>query len=390
MADIAIAHISDTHLGYRQFFRTDADGRNLRALDVERAYAAVVDDVLVYGKFDLIVHTGDVFHQSRPSWSAIRCFIEQTRRLEQMGIPIIVIAGNHDTPQLRTPSTVFSVLELALPRVHFVVGYEDQIVELSDLNLNVVAVPHGRLISGPLTDISLRSDRRNILLTHGLAPALADSPRHEIGETLLDQDLLNPAYDAILLGHFHKRYKVNSNTWYAGSSERIGWNDSETRPGWSVVRLTDGQPPEVIERLIPTRQMITLAAHDCAGETGRQIADEILENATAFAQPESIVRIELINAERAERRAAESILRREASGNFLVLQTYSRQDNAVLFNDEVRIDESLRMKGLSDLFADFCGEQPYDDGFSARFLKQGLAALQTAIRNAEATAGDAE
>lgn len=390
MAEITIAHISDTHLGFRQFFRTDAAGRNLRALDVERAYAAMVDDLLAYGNLDLIVHTGDVFHHSRPSWSAIRCFIEQTRRLEQLGVPIIVIAGNHDTPQLRTPSTVFSVLELALPKVQFVVGYEEETVDLEDLNVHVVAVPHGRLISGPLGDIQLRNDRRNILITHGLAPSLADSPRHEIGETWLDQDLLDPGYDAILLGHFHKRYKVNSNTWYAGSSERIGWNDAETRPGWSVVHLRDGQPPEAVERLIPARQMITLDLHDCAGQDGRQIADAVLKNAIAFAQPDAIVRVELVNAERAERRAAESILRREAAGKFLVLQTWSRQDNSVLFNDEVRIDESLRMKGLRDLFADFCAEQPYDDGFRARFREQGLSALETAIRNAEAMAGDGE
>ncbi|HYP59425.1 MAG TPA: metallophosphoesterase, partial [Thermomicrobiales bacterium] len=119
MSDLVIAHISDTHLGYRAYFRSDADGRNLRSLDVEDAYRAVVDDVIRHGDINLIVHSGDVFHQSRPTWSAIRCFIEHTRRLEQLGVPIIIIAGNHDTAQLRTSNTVFSVLELALPGVSF-------------------------------------------------------------------------------------------------------------------------------------------------------------------------------------------------------------------------------------------------------------------------------
>ena len=390
MADIVIAHISDTHLGYRQFFRTDDSGRNLRAIDVELAYKAIVDDVLAYGKVDLVVHSGDVFHQSRPSWSAMRCFIEQTRRLEQLGAPIIVIAGNHDTPQLRTAGTVFSVLELALPGVSFVTGYEEQVFDFESLGLHVVAVPHGRLHGPPLNNLPLASDRRNILVTHGLAPTLADLPRHEIGETVLDLAMLHPGFEAILLGHFHKRYQVNSNTWYAGSSERIGWNDAETNPGWSVVRLSPEQPPQVTERLITTRQMITLGAYDCAGQTGRQIADGLLENARAFAQPDAMVRIELLNADRAERRAAESIIRREAAGTYLVLQPFSRQDNSALFNEEVRIDESLRMKGLADLFTDFCAEQQWDDGFRTRFLERGQVALETAIRVAEASAGETE
>src|SRR6476661_2271799 len=172
MSDLVIAHISDTHLGYRAYFRSDADGRNLRSLDVEYSYRAVVDDFIRHGDINLIVHSGDVFHQSRPTWSAIRCFIEHTRRLEQLGVPIIIIAGNHDTAQLRTSNTVFS-------------GYEERAFDLEALGLNVVAVPHGRLVSGPIADIPLRVDRRNILVTHGLAPTLAESPRHEIGETVL-------------------------------------------------------------------------------------------------------------------------------------------------------------------------------------------------------------
>jgi DNA repair protein SbcD/Mre11 len=390
MPELRIAHISDTHLGYRQFFRTDADGRNLRSIDIEDAYRAVVDDVIRHGEVDLIVHTGDVFHQSRPSWAAVRCFIEHTRRLEAIGVPIIVIAGNHDTPQLRTPSTVFSVLELSLPKVQFVSGYLEKSIDLESLGLNVVAVPHGRLISGPLSAAPLHPDRRNILITHGLAPTLAESPRHEIGEMLLDEKLLATGFDAILLGHFHKRMQVNRTTWYAGSSDRIGWNDEQTRPGWAVVTLADGADPEQFERPITTRQMITLDPVDGTGRTAREIVDNVLDTASRFAQPDSMVRIELLNVERAVRRSVESILRRDPANRYLHLQVYSRQDNTALFDDEVTIDESLKMKGIRDLFADFCAEQPYDEEFRARFLARGQDAIERAIRAAEVTAGDAE
>ena len=47
------------------------------------------------------------------------------------------------------------------------------------------------------------------------------------------------------------------------------------------------------------------------------------------------------------------------------------------------------MKGLRDLFADFCAEQQYDEGFRARFLARGQEAIEKAISTAESTAGDA-
>lgn len=383
MAIRTIAHISDTHLGYRAHFRSDQNGRNLRSVDVETGYERVVDDILSFGNIDLIVHTGDVFHQSRPSYSAQRCFIEQTRRLESLGVPIVVIAGNHDTPQLRTPGTVFSVLELALPRVTFVTGYTEAVLEFPDLNLNVVAIPHGRLVSGPIRNIEPVASRQTILLTHGLAPTLADSPRHELGEIYLTQDLLSTGYQAILLGHFHEHRKINSNTWYAGSTDRIGWNDEAHNPCWSVVTLGENGEVSASDRRIECRQMITLGAYDCEAQSARQIATGVLEAARAFARPDALVRIELLNVDRRERRSAEAIVRRDPGNTYLCLQMYTRQDTTALFNEDVRMDESVRMKGIADLFADFCAEQPYDEGFRKRFMEQGRSAIEAAVRQSE-------
>jgi DNA repair exonuclease SbcCD nuclease subunit len=130
VSTVRIAHISDTHLGYRALFKSASDGRNQRAADIEAAYATVVEDILdPRREIQLVIHSGDVFHQSRPSWSAIRCFIQQTRRLTEAGIPVVVIAGNHDTPRLRTTVTVFDILQLSLPEVHFVTRYEHETVE---------------------------------------------------------------------------------------------------------------------------------------------------------------------------------------------------------------------------------------------------------------------
>ncbi len=260
----------------------------------------------------------------------------------------------------------------------------------TSLGFHVVAVPHGRLVSGPIADFALDAAKRNILVTHGLAPTLAESPRHELGEVTLDQGLLSPKYDAILLGHFHEHAKISSNTWYAGSTERIGWNDEAHNPCWSVVTVSDEGAVEAYDRRIAARQMITLGAYDGTGQSAREISAGVLEAATRFANPDAMVRIELTNVERRERRSAEAMVRRESANQFLVLQMFSRLDNSALFNEEVRVDDSLKMKGLADLFSDFVGEQEYDDGFRARFLERGRAAIQDAIQSADMALAEPE
>src|SRR5207249_902918 len=123
---LRIAHLADTHLGYSAYGKADPEtGRNQRAVDIERSFEAAISDILTRD-VDLVLHAGDVFHHTRPSWSTLSHVVRQLRRLEQAGIPTVVIAGNHDTPRLRTTGSVYALLALALPGIAFVFGYEPE------------------------------------------------------------------------------------------------------------------------------------------------------------------------------------------------------------------------------------------------------------------------
>ncbi len=145
---IRIAHFSDTHLGYRGLTKVHPEtGRNQRTMDVDAAFTRTIDDIL-RRHVDAVIHSGDVFHHTRPTWHSLRHFIRQMRRLEDAGIPTLVIAGNHDTPRMRTGGSAYSVLELALPKIRFVADYEDDHVldaSFDALNLHIHAIPHGAL-----------------------------------------------------------------------------------------------------------------------------------------------------------------------------------------------------------------------------------------------------
>ena len=84
------AHISDTHLGARQY------GLSEREDDVYHAFEDAVRKIIREGA-DFVVHSGDLFDSHRPQpralWVAARCF----SRLKQRGIPVFAVTGNHDS-----------------------------------------------------------------------------------------------------------------------------------------------------------------------------------------------------------------------------------------------------------------------------------------------------
>jgi DNA repair protein SbcD/Mre11 len=383
---LRIAHLSDTHLGYRAFYKADpATGRNQRAVDIEHAYESAVSDLLTRG-VGLVIHSGDVFHHTRPAYSAMRAFVRQTRRLENGGLPVVVIGGNHDTPRLRTSGSVFSVLDLALPDVTFVTGYDQASFRFDDLNLEIIAVPHGKLADPLPPTVIPAAGAFNVLVTHGLVPGMTLKGKHrEPGEEEIADSLLDADFDYIALGHYHEFDRPRRNAWYSGSTERIGWGDEPAEPGYNLVELpAPGEPPIVTHVPLDARPMKTLAPLDGEGCDARAIADRVLARLADLGQPSALVRVQILNAPRPIRREAESILRREAQELVWWLQVYSPADVLASFGERRGEAAPTDVRALFEEFvAERAREAAYDPAFAAAFAERGRRALEQAMRDAE-------
>ena len=386
---IRIAHFSDTHLGYRAFSKPDPlSGRNQRTIDTERAFERIVTSILA-NKPDLVIHSGDVFHHSRPSWHAVRHFVKQMRRIEESGIPTIVIAGNHDTPRLRTDGSVYSVLELALPGIRFVADYLDvNEVKLAEhLNLHLHAVPHGALTNDDPVLPLLLPGKRNIMISHGVVPgAMPETTHGEPGEQRLDEALLDTGFDYIALGHYHVHSQAKTRAWYAGATERFGFGDFPAKPGYAMVTLHgEGSLPEIEHIPIRTRPMLMPKPVYATTASAREIADRILGDLEKTAEPDAMVSIALRDFDRPLRREVESIIRRE-SGNFVWMVNFTADRQAGALPNPTT--EPLQSTDLRTLFAQFVSEKtgaPLSKEFATRFLERGDRALETAILAATAT-----
>lgn len=89
---VRFLHISDTHLGSRQYMRDD------REEDFYDAFREAID-IAVREKVDFIIHSGDLFDTWSPSNRALTEFKETALRMKEAGIPMYLIMGDHDRPK---------------------------------------------------------------------------------------------------------------------------------------------------------------------------------------------------------------------------------------------------------------------------------------------------
>lgn len=84
-----ILHVSDTHLGNRQY------SSDIRKEDFAKAFEQAID-VAIENDVDAVVHTGDLFDDPVPSLPTVMRAADALKPLEERGIPFYGIVGNHE------------------------------------------------------------------------------------------------------------------------------------------------------------------------------------------------------------------------------------------------------------------------------------------------------
>ena len=218
-----LVHMSDLHLGFRQYQRQTPAGINQREADVARSLRRVVDQVIEL-RPDLVLIAGDVFHTVRPTNPAIlHAFLEFSRLRQSLPeARIVMIAGNHDTP--RTAETG-CILRLFSPLGIDVVEGGPQWVTVDEHDLRILAVPDmaqgkPRLEPDP-------NAKYNILLLHGEIEGVLPKYGRELERAPMEitlEELGPQRWDYVALGHYHVYRSVAPNAFYSGSVDYTSTN----------------------------------------------------------------------------------------------------------------------------------------------------------------------
>lgn len=384
-----LAHIADPHLGIRQYHRQTSRGINQREADVAAAFRQAVDGVIA-ARPDAIVVAGDLFHSVRPTNAAIIFAFREFSRLRAAlpDAPIVLIAGNHDTPR---SSETGSILSLFGDLDVHVATMQAKRISFPELDLSVLAVPH-QALAGDRSELRpFGTEKHQVMVLHGEVEGVfpADRTAAEYGGALLTVGEMAPdAWSYVALGHYHVRHEVAPRVWYAGSLEYVSSNiwgelkDERERgvsgKGWLLVDLESGivtpQPIELARRVL---DLAPLSAEGLtAADLDRQIAERLGGVPGGIA--EQIVRLRVFDVPRHIARDLDHVAIRAYKAEALHLALDLRRPE---IRRVVGMGAPGRRQTLPELVRDFLERRPLPAGLEReRFVREGVELVETVER----------
>ncbi|RLE81791.1 MAG: hypothetical protein DRJ51_03060 [Thermoprotei archaeon] len=205
-----IAHLSDTHLGYRQYNLTE------RERDFYEAFNEAIDKI-ISERVEIVIHSGDLFDSSRPSTEALLTVLRAVKKLHEKGIKIYTIPGSHDQPKRKglPPHALFEQLGVRVLRASNPYDVYDNIIICG---VQYVPGAFKPVILKKLSELARVAEKysKRILVLH---QAIYQFLPFDYELTLEDLPKLFHYY---ALGHIHKRILQNFGEGvlaYSGSTE---------------------------------------------------------------------------------------------------------------------------------------------------------------------------
>ncbi|MEU6711655.1 exonuclease SbcCD subunit D [Nonomuraea sp. NPDC046802] len=269
-----ILHTADWHVGKVLKGRPRIEEH--RAVLRELYTAARTHDV------DAVIVAGDLFDTSAPTPEAQSLVLNVLMALRGDGRDVIVLAGNHDNPQLlevyrpvlgklglhvvgtfRRPDAggtlAFTARSGEPVRLAVLPFLSHRYVVRAAEVLTGTAADHNRdyaarisELMGALTD-GFQSDTVNIVTTHGTLPGGAfgggEREAQSIFSYYFEPTVFPTAAQYAALGHLHRRQQIPGPCpiWYSGSPLAVDFGEEGNTPGALLVEVTPGHPAVVQE-----------------------------------------------------------------------------------------------------------------------------------------------
>lgn len=257
-----LLHLSDLHLGKRV--------NEFSMLEDQKYILNQILQIVINEQVNTVLIAGDVYDKSVPSAQAVTLFDDFLTRLEALECTVLLIAGNHDSPE----RLAFGAHLLQKSRVYLSPVFDGRLTcctlndEYGELDVWLMPFlkpsvvrpfyPEDTMESyQEAAAVVLRSNpphqgRRSILVAHQFVTGAKTGGSEELsvgGAENIDAALF-AAYDYVALGHIHSPQRVGRETVrYCGSP--LKYSLSEARGTKSVTLITFNQPGEIDIKLCP-------------------------------------------------------------------------------------------------------------------------------------------
>lgn len=283
-----LVHLSDLHLGFRQYQRLTPGGINQREADVAGAFKRALD-LTVSLKPDVILFAGDIFHTVRPTNQAILHAFQQFARLrrELPNAAIVMVAGNHDIPRTAETGSILRLFESLGIKVADRTAQRFSGPDFPNSpDLSILAVPGDPALAATTEFRPDGPQRYQILLSHMLLQHMvpkylvtADRASIEIRK----EELNAPLWSYVALGHYHVHSQIYANAFYAGSIEYTSsnpWGELDEEqdlrlPGKGIVEYDLETGKHQFHHVPPARKHVDLPFIHAAGLSAPEIDEKI-------------------------------------------------------------------------------------------------------------------
>lgn len=292
------AQLSDLHLGYSMGRkRIDENGFNIRENDAYVAYDKAVTEI-INDDVDMVLITGDMFHTPRPKNHTIIKAQDGLRRLADAGIPVYILAGNHDATDVRMEIPSSRILHE--PNSNIFSYSEPYVVREVHPGVFIHFLSHHAYVEqdDTFSQIKLIDNAVNILASHGSCydtnmGVILHSPQ-EPREVVIPQEVMDMPWDYTLLGHIHERGWIGSSDkltdtanrkqFYGGSLVRRGFSDKACAlgRGWTKWIVNDDNTISHEIFTIAERPQYDMTPIQTKGKTSEEVENEILEQLKAI------------------------------------------------------------------------------------------------------------
>lgn len=268
-----ILHISDTHLGNRQY------GEDTRREDFADAFEAAVD-LAIDEQVDAVIHTGDLFDDPQPGVPDVNRCLDVLAKLNDAEIPFHGIVGNHERKLDEQWLDLIGRFDL--------VHHLDETPTLINDDVAIYGIDAIRAPSWDTYDFTLEepSDPNcvSIVCMHHLFEELIppEQANYELVEVI---NRLNFTPTAIALGDYHGYTEdtvAGVKAFYPGSTERCSTRESAPR-GVLLLDVEDGEL-EIRRRTLETptgeapREFLTVPVQ-FGEQDGVSLVDQRLDEA---------------------------------------------------------------------------------------------------------------
>jgi exonuclease SbcD len=391
-----LLHTSDWHLGKRL--------DDFSRMEEQQAVLQEIVDIAEQEQVDAVLVAGDLFDTFNPPTEAVEIFYRTLKRLSNNGRrPVIVIAGNHDSPDrieapdplARECGIVFAgypnsslapfELESGLKVVQTAEGFLELKLPGAEVALRLLLTPYAneyRLkasLGAENSEVALRDVLEqkwktlgnqfcddagvNILVSHLFmvrrGDELPEEPAdekpilHVGGAQAIYTDNIPPQIQYTALGHLHRMHRVDASpnpVFYSGSPLSYSFGEANQKKYVLIVDVQPGQAAEVTEiELTKGKRLLRRRAQGV-----EEALEWLLANTDALVELTLVTDTYLTAMERRQLNAAHS-------GIVAIIPEVANADN-LSTHHEKQIDLTQSMEDLfRDYFQHEKGQAPNDD-----------------------------